>query len=276
MRNRLFDSLNQIIQQESFSERRERMLPSAGYGALLAIAYTVAFSLINVISFPGLPLGLDWLRMLGMLVGFGVIFALSGAIAAWFTEEYAGIVGGGILITILLSVVFLFSSDGQGDASVLQSLISAVPLVGVSMLGAWGLRVAAHRHLAITQKEKPELRRKRLTRHILTILLIGLVSGIFGRMDLPAERTLTQLHELLQAAPDDPSIWPRLPLKKVPALEEHFGVDYVLYPRQSIFSAGALDVTIRFEDGFVMTCFLPISSGSNFITQCSEGDSVVR
>ena len=125
-------------------------------------------------------------------------------------------------------------------------------------------------------KETPEQRPKRLTQHVLTVVLIGLVPGILGRMDLPSERTISQLHELLQAAPNDPSVWPRLPLRQVPSLQDHFGVDYQLYPRQSAMSVGTLDVTVRFADGYALTCSIPISSGTSFITQCNEGNEVQR
>ena len=106
------------------------------------------------------------------------------------------------------------------------------------------------------------------------MILIGLIPGVLGRMDLPSEQTIGQLHELLQAAPSDPSVLPRLPLKQVPALQNHFGVGYLLYPRQSTQSVGTLDVTVRFKDGFTMTCSMPVSSGMSFITQCNEGDEV--
>jgi hypothetical protein len=113
-----------------------------------------------------------------------------------------------------------------------------------------------------------------MTRHVLMVILVGLIPGIMGRMDLPSQQTIGKLHELLQAAPDDPSVRPQLPLEQVPALKNHFGGDYVLYPRQSALSAGALDVTVRFADGFEMTCHLPVSSGATFITQCNEGDEL--
>ncbi|MEP7136344.1 MAG: hypothetical protein ABI904_15555, partial [Chloroflexota bacterium] len=151
---------------------------------------------------------------------------------------------------------------------------TALPMIGVDCLAAWGLRWAARRHLEILNKEKPELRRKRMVQHVLTIVLIGLVPGMLGRMDRPAELTLRQLHELLQAAPNDPSVLPRLPLKQVPALKNHFGVDYLLYPRQSTLSVGILDVTVRFKDGYILTCSLPVTSGLSFITDCNEGDHV--
>ena len=269
-----FENLKKSLEEETPTERGQRMLPAAVYGALVATAYTLTYSFINVYTFPNLPLGMDWARMLGMWIGFGVALTLFGAVAAWFTEEYAGIVGGGMIFTALLAIVFLFSSRAQSSALTMQSLITALPLIGVNMLGAWGLRWAAHRHLAIKRDEEPSLRRKLLRRLIVTIILVGLVPGILGRMDLPSEQTIGQLHELLQAAPNDPSVWPRLPLKQVPELKNHYGVDYLLYPRQSALSVGALDVTIRFSDGYIMTCHLPVGSGSSFITECNEGNEV--
>ena len=267
----MFENLKKFYQQESWFKRSERMLPAAIYGALVATIYTLTFSFVNVYTFPDLPLGLDWVRMLGMWVGFSALFALCGVIAGWFTEEYEGIVGGGVIITVVLAIILLISSDTQNSTGTAQSIITTLPLIGVAMLAAWGLRWVARIHLEIVHKEKSELRRKRLTRHILTVVLVGLIPGVLGRMDSPAERTIGHLHEFLQAAPSDPSILPRLPLKKVPELQNHLGVGYLLYPRQSTQSVGTLDVTVRFKDGFTMTCALPVSSETSFITKCSEG-----
>lgn len=269
----MIENLKRIYQQETLAERRQRMIPAAAFGVLIATAYVLTFFLINVYTFPGLPLGLDWARLLVMWIGFSAALALFGALAAWFTEEYAGIVGGGMVITVLLAVAFLLSSRTPGSALTIQSIIMALPLLGVAMLGAWGLRWAAHRYMDIQREQKPD-RRKRLTKHILTILMIGLIPGILMRMDLPASQSIGHLHELLQAAPNDPSVLPQLPLKSVPELQNHFGVDYKIYARQSSLSAGALDVTVRFADGFVMSCLLRADTGANFITQCNEGAEV--
>jgi hypothetical protein len=268
----MLENLKKFFQQESLSRRSERMVPAAAYGALVATIYTLTLSLVNVYTFPKLPLGVDWVRLLGVWIGLSAAFALCGVIAGWFTEEYEGIVGGGVIITVLLVIIFLITSTIRTSTSTAQSIVTTLPLIGVAMLGAWGLRWVARRHSEILHKEKPELRKKLLTRHILMVALIGFIPGVLGRMDSPAEHTISQLHELLQAAPSDPSALPRLPLKQVPALKDHFGVDYLLYPRQSTQSVGTLDVTVRFKDEFTMTCALPVSSGMSFITQCNEGD----
>lgn len=259
--------LSNALKQESLSERSKRMLPAAAYGMLAAWAYTLAFHFVNVYSFPNLPLGLDWARLLGMGLSFGTAFGLAGAIAGWFTEAYNGIVGGGAIITALLAAVFMFSSGSASATLTVQSLLMALPLVGTGMLVAWGLRQAGQIHQNITRAPDPFVRRKRLAGHLATVLLVGLMPGILGRMDLPSERTLTHFHQLLQAAPADPTVRPRLPLRQLPELENHLGGGYVFYARPSARAAGALDVTVRFADGFTMTCFLPIG-GSGFITDC--------
>jgi hypothetical protein len=265
----MIEYLRKIIQEETFTERSKRMIPAVIYGALIGTAYTFALSLVNVYSFPGLPIGINWGQIIGMVFGYSLALALFGAIAAWFTEDYAGIVGGGVIITIILAILFLVSSGASNSTVTMQSIITAIPLIGVAMLVAWGLRWAGRRHAEIIHGDAVQ-RRKLLPRHMLIILLVGLIPGIFNRMDLPAQQSLTKLHELLQAAPDDQSVWPQLPLKQVPALKDHFGVDYLLYPSRSVTAAGALDVNIKFSDGFVMSCILPVNTGVNFITDCIE------
>ena len=267
----MLENLKRIYHQETPAERSQRMIPAALYGALIASAYVWALALVNVFTFPELPLGMDWGRVLGMWIGLSAGFAFFGAVAAWFTEDYAGIVGGGLIFTALLAIWFLLSARVQSSTITAQSIITTLPLAGVNMLGAWAIRWMAKRYITIQNEKDVSQRRRQLIRHSAIILLIGLVPGIFSRMDTPAHRTLGQLHELLQAAPNDPSVWPRLPLRQVPSLQDHLGVDYVLYARPSATAVSTLDVTVKFTDGYLMTCQLPISTSISFITECKEG-----
>lgn len=272
---KIIEYLKTIFEEETLAHRSQRMIPAALYGALVASLYSLTLAFINVYTFPKLPLAMDWGRTLTMWIGFAAAAALFGALAAWFTDDMAGAVGGGVIATILLGIVFLFSSDAFTSASTFQSILMAATLVGVNMLAAAGLRWMANRHLEI-QRDETSARHQRFVKHILTIVLIGFVPGVFSRMDLNAQQTIGGLHELLQAAPTDPSVLPRLPLKQVPALEDHLGVDYVIYASTSALSAGALDVTVQFADGFAMSCVLPTASGANFITDCVEGNTIKR
>jgi hypothetical protein len=155
----------------------------------------------------------------------------------------------------------------KGGALTLQSILMAIPLIGVSMLAAGALRWTARKHLEIIHKDAMATRPARLTKHLLLIVVVGAVAGILGRMDLAAEQTLTKFHGYLQTAPGDQSVWVQLPVKQVPELPEHFGVDYRFYVRRSQFALGSLDLRVRFEDGFEMECLLNVGS-SNFFTDC--------
>lgn len=252
------------------AQRSQRMVPAAIYAVLVATLYVLAFTLVNTYTFRNLPLGIDWLQVLKMWIGLAISLALFAAIATWFTEEYEGIVGGAVITTALIFLVLLVRARASQGTSAAQSIVTVLPLLGVGLLGAWAARWIAHRHIAI-HNEKEDLRRKAWIRHISIVCLIGLIPGILGRMDSTSEYAIRQLHELLQAAPTDPSALPRLPLKQVPSLQEHLGKDYVLYARQSTLAVGALDVTVRFSDGYAMTCLLPVGSGNTFITDCNEG-----
>jgi len=271
----MLEYLKRIIEEEKPADRRRRMIPAAMYGAVVATIYVWSFSLVNIYSFPNLPLGVDWLYVIETWIGLTVAFAAFGAIAAWFTEEYAGIVGGALIFTVLMALWFLVAARSTSSTVTAQSIITTLPLIGVNMLAAWAVRWAARHHIAITNEKNPGTQRKQWIQHIGIIVLIGLVPGLFGRMDRPAERTIGQLHELLQAAPTDTSIRTRLPVRQVPALADHFGVPYTIYARQSELAVGVMQAVVRFEDGFVMTCQLPIATEIQFITTCSAGETYI-
>jgi len=264
MLNIIQEKLQLALRQESLAARLERMRLAGLYGALAATAFTLANALVNVFSFPNLPLGLDWAQILVQWLGLGAALALAGLIAGWFTEEYNGIAIGGGLITALLALAFLIQMGASGGVLTLQSILMALPLIGVSMLAAGALRWTARKHLELG---RPGSTATRLIKHLLLVILVGAVAGILGRMDLSAEQTLTKFHGYLQAAPNDQSVWVQLPVKQVPELPEHFGVEYRFYVRRSQLALGSLDLSVRFADGFEMQCLLNVGS-SNFFTDC--------
>jgi predicted phage tail protein len=220
-----------------------------------------------------LHLGVDWISLLTHWIEFGVALALDGVIVGWFTEEYMGIVGGGVVLTILLLVGNLVASlIGNVSATLtVQSFITVVPLIGASILLAGAIRMAINRHLHIKQQETPEVRRKRFMQLTIIVFLVGLIPGLFSRFGQSSEFAIRTLNESLQNVATDPSLEVRFPIAKVPALRDHFGMDYTLYARASTFEAGALDITIRFIDGFTVTHLVPTESGyALFLQVCNE------
>jgi len=265
----MLEGLKKSFQDETLPERSLRMIPAVLCSVLIVSIYTWTFFLINIYTFPNLPLGMDWPRLFGMWFGFSAGLATLGAIATWFTEEHTGMVGGGIVFTLMMVVVFVFASN-VGNSPIFQALIMAVPLMGINMFGAWGLRRMSRQYREAVDLQDQNSRRKALAKFMRTTILLGLIPGMLGRMGSADVRALSQLHELLQAAPTDPTVWTRLPVRQVPSLPEHFGVPYVMYPRQSVFVAGALDVIVQFNDGFTLSCVLPTVSNTAFITLCND------
>lgn len=192
--NFLFERFQIALQSESWPERGRRMRLAAWYGVLAATAFVWANALVNVFSFPRLPLALDWSYTLVIWAWLSLALGLAGLIAGWFTEEYQGVVGGGIILTVLLALVFLLQMQ---DAPTMQSVLMALPLLGVGMAAAGALRWTARRHIHVTLQQSGWLRRKQLAQHLLLIVCIGLFAGILGRLDWPAEQALTNLDTYL-------------------------------------------------------------------------------
>jgi hypothetical protein len=277
MFKRIANAIAISYRQETLSERSARMLPGALYGALGATAYALTFSTINVVTFAGLHLSIDWIRLLTFWGGFGAALALAGAIVGWFTEEYTGIVGGGIVMTVLILAGNLIFSLASGNSAeeILQSFVATLPTVGAAILLAAGLRVAINRHLHIKQSEPPESRRKLLAGLVGIVFLVGWIPGALTRYDSSTVEVLRTLNESLKSDGTVPASDSRLPIAKLPALKDHLGMNYRLYPRASVLSTGAMDITIRFEDGYTLTCNVPTGGGGQvYFTDCNEGQKI--
>ena len=277
MFKRFTQEIVRFYRQETFAERSLRMVPGALYGTLVATVFVLASSVINILFFPGQHLGVDWVRFLIQWVEFGIALAAAGAIVGWFTEDYMGIVWGGVLLTALLLIGNLLASlaDSGSAALTVQSFITAVPLVGAGILLTGAIRVAINRHLYVRQQEKAEIRRKLFVQLIIIVFLVGLIPGIFSRFGASSENAVSTLNNNLQNYATDKLFEWRYPFKQVPALRDHFGMNYTLYVRTSAYEVGSMDVTIRFEDGYTITCIVPTNSGNDMLLQtCNEGSSI--
>lgn len=278
MFKRITDAIVKTFRQETLQERSKRMLPGAMYGAIATTVYVLVSSVINVIFFPDLHLAVNWIAVLIQWIEFGIGLALAGAIVGWFTEGYVGIVGGGVVLTILILVGNLVASllgSGSGSLAAL-SFLTALPLVGAGILLAGAIRAAINRHLHIKQQEIPQVRRKLFVQLATIVLLVGLIPGVFSRYGLSTEYAVRSLNNAMQNFATDPYFENRFPFTKVPAMRGHFGLNYSLYVRTSTIMTGSMDITIRFEDGYTVTCLVPTESGSEmFLEVCNEGAKII-
>jgi hypothetical protein len=264
--------------QETLAERASRMLLGAEYSVIAISGYLLVSVVINAIFYPDLHLAVDWYSFIIHWVEFGIAMTLAGAIVGWFTENYEGIVWGGVLLVVLLLLGNLVASlIGKGSATLVgQSIITAIPLIGIGILLAWAIRAAINRHLYAKQQGKPEIRWKLLKQLIILVILVGSIPGVLSLFGTSSVYTLRSLNTNIQNYSTDPLIESRFPYEKVPGLKDHFGLRYSLYVRPSTIMVGSMDITIRFTDGYAITYLVPQLNKNEQIVldSCDEGRKI--
>ena len=278
MFKRITNPILVFFREETLSERLERMLPAAATGALAGTAYVLTLFLINVISLPALHLSPDWGRLLAALLTYDLALALAGAIAGWFTEHPAGAIAGGIVSTLLYLIInwIIIRVTGAGDARLVQLIITAVPLLIGAILLCGAFRFAISRYDRLKQSRPGGKRNARLAGMLVIVILVGMTPGSFARFDLASQKVIVAMDQKLQAVASDPSLQAQFPLAEFLPLRAHFGTHFQLYPRASASLGGSLDVTIRYADGYAITCLVPTSDPFvQYFKQCYLGNNVV-
>ncbi len=258
MFRRIANSIRVFFREETFKERSERILPGIMIGLIAGTAYVLILSTINVISLPALHLSLDWGRMLTNLVKYDLALALVAAMAGWFTDDYMGAIGGGIVTILLYTIInwIFIRLTGGSPQRLVDLVITFIPLLIGAILLCGVFRFLVSRYLRIKQTAPGGKRRSRLAGLIVIVIVAGMFPGWFTRFDQNSQKVILAMDDRLQAVSSDPSLKPQFPLAEFPALQSHFGMHFVLYPRPSASEVSALDVTIRYEDGYSITCLV--------------------
>jgi hypothetical protein len=277
MFRRITNSILIFFREETLNDRSERMLPGVIIGIIAGTAYVLISSTINVISLPALHLSLDWSRMLTNLVKYDMVLALVGAIAGWFTDDYMGAIGGGIVTMLLYLIInwIIFRVKGSNPERIVNLLITFLPLLVGAMLLCGVFRYAVSRYLCVVQTEPSKKRAGQMAGLIAIAIIAGMLPGLFSRFDQNAQKVVLTMDERLQAVVSDPTLMAQFPLAEFPALQGHFGMHFVLYPRASASVASALDVTIRYDDGYAITCLVPTDDPYvQYFKRCFPGNNV--
>lgn len=271
---KLKESIITSFNQEDFSTRLEKIRLGILFAVLGTTAYIISSSLINPISFPKIPFGVDWLELIGYWLLLTAALALAASIAGWATEDYVGVVGGGtmmgLLILLIITISYL-SSTGPRD-SYFRILVTTVPLIAVAVLIALIFRWAINRQIHNKNDENAQQRQKNSSKLISTIIVTGLVMGIFARYDQSLIDSLKTLDSRMQIAGNDSASTVRFPEGIEDSIGNHFGTGHEFFVHHTNTTIGAVDVTIRFEDGYELTCLVPTNSALFLvISACSEG-----
>lgn len=265
-----------MAQQETPAERRLRMLPGAIYGLIIASTYALVGSLVNQLSFPDLPVGVDWRNLLITWLFFAVWLGVGGAFINWFTQTEESMVTGLLVMTLIALGAGALTFEGNLPAQFGKILLLALPVMAISLVMTITLRWLGERHAEIIEREKT-LMTKNIAILVAIAFAIGGLTGLgltrWGDSTLNAAR---YIHDRLQTVAADPAQAETLfSLSDVPDLKSHIGTPYTLRGHPSGQSVVAAEITTEFKDGYQITCILLVFPDKPpFLSACAEGEQV--
>lgn len=274
---RFIDQFKTLAQQETSAERRQRMVPGAIYGLIIASSYLLVGSFINQLSFPDLPVGVDWRNLLITSMFFAIWLGLGGAFVNWFTQTEEGLVISLMLMMGIALAAAALTFEGPLPAQLGKIILLALPVIAISLLMTITLRWLGVKH-ADALERNAESRRGRILALFVIAVLIGAGTGsALTRWTGATQRAVRYLHEKIQTVSVSSSQSESLfLLRDVPGLKGHLGTPYTLRGKPSGQSVVAIEVNVDFKDGYHMACILLVFPDQvPFPRTCTEGEQVL-
>jgi hypothetical protein len=275
---RIRESIILDYHQEPLSVRVKRMVSGVLIGFFISLIYSLAATLVNPLTLPQLHLITNWQVFFETWLVMSLGFGLAGGIVGWFTENIGAIFGGGVIIAgLVVTIVIIAYLNVQNKIPFLfVYLVALLPILGASIVIAWGFRSGIN-HISRIRLEENRVRRKSLVwNFIIIVFLVGFIPGSFNRFDLTAIDTLTRMNNGLEQNDFGASSNFRFPEEFVPGLTQRSGMAYSLYSRPSRQSVGFIEVTIYYEDGYTLTCMVPAEIALyNYASPCNEGEKLI-
>jgi hypothetical protein len=268
--------LKTLAQQETPAERRQRMVPGAMYGLIIASSYGLVGSMVNQLSFPDLPVGVDWHRLFITWLFLAVWLGLGGGFINWFTQTDESMATGLLAMTVSALGAGALTLEGDLPAQFGKVILLVLPMLAVSLLMTITLRWLGVSHAEIIEKARAQ-KINRIGGLVAIALAIGGITGFWLNLWTDTtQRGVRDIHGRLRTITVDAAQATALfPLSDMPGLEAHFGTPYTLHGRPSGQSVVATEVNVDFNDGYQITCVLLIFPDKPpFLRACAEGEEV--
>jgi hypothetical protein len=241
-----------------------RALTGAAYGLLMGTAFVLVAAFINSWLYPDLPMGVDWSQasVRWALIGLGL--ALIGALTCLFTETFHGLLVGAVTAGLLALTSALFLSSTSAGVKFIVLAFTLAPFAVMSLPITLILRRLAERHAHALHLKWP------LPRIIVLMFIavaLGAAGGYFMKLSRDALMAVQMFHENIQAAPEDQ----KKEVNQVPGLQEHAGMSYLIFQKDSMVSTTGFDVRAEYEDGYTVECVVVVYPGTTpYIRSCEE------
>jgi len=273
---RIMERFKTLAQQETPAQRRQRMIPGAVYGVVIAAAYGVVGSVVNQLSFRDIPVGVHWQNLLLTSLFFAVWLGLGGAFVNWFTQTEESL----IISLLVMSGIALAASwltfEGPAPMQLGKIVLLVLPVLAISLLMTITLRWLGVKHMSALE-EQAVLRKRRVLALLVIAMLIGGGTGsVLTRWTTATQRAVLYIHENIQSVIANPADLNGLfLLRDVPQMKSHLNSPYTLRGRPSGQSVVAVEVNIDFKDRYRMACVLLIFPDQEpFPHSCVEGDTI--
>lgn len=243
--------------------RPGRLAVGAGYGLGLGLIYAAVAGTIDLLLVRNLPLRVDWERLWTDIWLSGGAGALLGLVAAWPESTWKGIALGAVTVaawSLLRSFLLL-------HLAAFFWLLITFPLVLLSAPIVIVLRLAIDRYQS--NLAHTGLRRWWAQAGLgLLLLALGAFAGSWSRMSPLAEKSVRQVHALLQTVLQQPQKPLPLALRDIVDFRQKAGATYGLTQTQSRSFQSGVDVQVLFDNGYAIVCVVDASTQTIF---CFEG-----
>ena len=266
-----------LAQQETPTERNKRMLPGIMYGLIIASTYAFVGSIVNQLSFPDLPVGVNWRSLFFTWLFFAVWLGFGGGFINWFTQAEESVVTGWLVMIVIALGAGSLTLEGSLPTQFGKIVLLVLPVLAISLLMTITLRWLGERH-AETLENRQTLRTRGIAILVAIALAIGGLTGLgLNRWTGSTQRAVRDIHSRLQTTAADPAqVEEFFPPTGVPQLNSHLGKPYTLHGHPSGQSVVAIEVSIDFMDGYHVTCILLVFPDKPpFLRACAEGDEVI-
>ena len=273
---RIMERFKTLAQQETPAQRRQRMLPGAVYGVVIAAAYGVVGSVINQLSFRDIPVGVHWQYLLISTLFVAIWLGLGGAFVNWFTQTEESLVISLLVMSGIALAASLLTFEGALPSQLGKIVLLVLPVLAISLLMTITLRWLGVQHANALEKTRAAQRRQLLSLIVASILIGGGTGFALTRWTASTQRAVRYVHEKIQAVIANPSDSDSLfLLRDVPQMESHLNSPYTLRGKPSGQSVVAVEVNIDFKDGYHMACVLLIFPDQEpFPHSCVEGETI--